>query len=120
MTLKECYEKLGGNYEDVLGRLGSERMVQKFVLKFLDDGCFNNLCCALDAGDLEEAFRAAHTIKGICQNLSFTKLWQSSSVITEFLRSGDTESAEAMLGNVREDYACAVNAIRMFQAGLPG
>lgn len=120
MTLKECYEKLDGDYKDVLGRLGSERMVQKFMLKFLDDGSFGNLCCALDTGNCEEAFRAAHTIKGICQNLGFTKLWQSSSAITETLRSGDTQGAEAMLDNVREDYERTVNAIRMFQTELLG
>ena len=32
MTLQECYAALGGNYDDVLGRLHSERLVQKFVL----------------------------------------------------------------------------------------
>ena len=29
MTTKECYEKMGSNYEKVLGRLGSEMMNQK-------------------------------------------------------------------------------------------
>ena len=43
MTLKECYEILGGGYEDVLSRFMSERLVQKFVIKFLDDKSFDNL-----------------------------------------------------------------------------
>ena len=34
MSLKECYKSLEGEYEEVLGRLRSERLVQKFVLKF--------------------------------------------------------------------------------------
>ena len=38
MTLQECYAALEGDYQGVLGRLTSERMVQKFVLKFLNDG----------------------------------------------------------------------------------
>ena len=37
MTLKECYEKMEANYDEVIGRLRSERLVQKFALKFLDD-----------------------------------------------------------------------------------
>ena len=37
MTLKECYAALNGDYEEAMGRLRSERLVQKFVLKFLDD-----------------------------------------------------------------------------------
>ena len=37
MTLKECYTALEGDYEEVIARLRSEKMVQKFVLKFLND-----------------------------------------------------------------------------------
>ena len=72
MTLQECYARLGGDYEDVLGRLRSERLIQKFIIKFLDDGNFDLLCSSVESGDVSEAFRAAHTIKGMCQNLSFT------------------------------------------------
>ena len=45
MTLKECYEKMEANYDEVIGRLRSERLVQKFALKFLDDPSYQ-----LDAG----------------------------------------------------------------------
>ena len=37
MSLTECYIALGGSYEEVLSRLSSERLVNKFVLKFLTD-----------------------------------------------------------------------------------
>lgn len=119
MTLKECYTAMGSDYDDVLGRLRSERLVQKFVLKFLDDGCFTTLCEALGAGDRDEAFRAAHTIKGMCQNLSFTKLAASSSDITEALRGGDVAAAIGMLDRVRGDYELTASAIRAFKAELP-
>ena len=118
MTLKECYTTMGSDYEDVLGRLRSERLVQKFVLKFLDDGCFASLLSALETGNQDEAFRAAHTIKGMCQNLSFTKLAASSSNITEALRAGDMAAAKDMLDSVRVDYELTAEAIRAFQAGL--
>lgn len=118
MTLQECYIAIVGNYEDVLSRLRSERMVQKFVLKFLDDKSFDTLCRALEAGIQEEAFRAAHTIKGMCQNLSFTKLEQSSSLMTEALRAGDMAGAQALSERVVEDYERTVEAIRTFQAEL--
>lgn len=35
MDLKTCYEELGGDYENVLGRLSREQLVEKFMLKFL-------------------------------------------------------------------------------------
>lgn len=31
MTVKECYEKMGSDYTAVLGRLGSDVMIQKFA-----------------------------------------------------------------------------------------
>ena len=81
MTLQECYTALGGDYDEVLGRLRSESLVQKFVLKFPADPSYDMLQTALAAQDWAEAFRGAHTIKGVCQNLSFTTLYRSSSLL---------------------------------------
>lgn len=74
MTIQECYTKMGADYAPVLQRLGSERIVTKFALRFLEDKTFSGLCDALDAHDAEEAFRMAHTLKGICLNLGFEPL----------------------------------------------
>lgn len=62
--------------------------MQKFVLKFLDDKSMELLKTSMVEETYEEAFRAAHTIKGICQNLSFTRLYESSSALSEALRDG--------------------------------
>ena len=37
MTVRECYEELGSDFDKVLSRLVSEALVKKFALKFLDD-----------------------------------------------------------------------------------
>lgn len=118
MTLQECYAALGGDYEDVMGRLRSEKLVQKFVLKFLDDGSYDLLCTSLEGGSYEEAFRASHTIKGMCQNLSFTKLQGSSSLLTEELRTGYTPQVDGLAAQVMEDYKQVTDAIRSFQDGI--
>lgn len=115
MTIKECYAALGGDYDEVLGRLRSERLVQKFVLKFPEDGSYALLRRSLDEGNTEEAFRAAHTIKGMCQNLGFTLLAGSSSELTEALRHGDGDSARALLPRVEEDYLRTTAAIAAFR-----
>ena len=118
MTLKDCYAALGGDHADAIARLRSEGLVQKFVLKFLEDKSYDLLCTSLEAGDVQEAFRAAHTIKGTCQNLSFTQLADSASAMTEALRGGDLEGGKALFDKVRGDYERAVAAIRAFQAEL--
>ncbi len=67
MTVQECYESMGSDFEGVLGRMGSEAMVKRFALKFLDDPSYGNLVKAVEEQNAEEAFRAAHTLK---RNLS--------------------------------------------------
>lgn len=118
MTLKDCYLSLGGDYDDVIGRLRSERLVQKFVLKFPEDGSFALLGASLESGDVAEAFRAAHTIKGMCQNLSFDRLAASDIPLTEALRAGDIEGAKALYPQVREDYETTVAVIEAYRAGI--
>lgn len=112
MNLQECYQALGGDYEAVLGRLRSERMITKFVLKFLEDKSCEQLAAAVANRQGEEAFRAAHTIKGICQNLSFDRLYRSSHDLAECLRGGWDDAAIAMTEQVMEDYRVTAEAIR--------
>lgn len=115
MTLQECYAALGGNYDDAISRLRSERLVTKFVVKFLDDDSCALLLRSMDAENYEEAFRAAHTIKGVCQNLDFTRLYRSSNQLSEALRNGFTPEAPALVEQVKSDYAQTISAIRAFQ-----
>ena len=118
MSLKTCYEALGGNYDEALGRLFSERIVQKFVLKFLNEDSYATLLAALDARDGEAAFRAAHTLKGVCLNLSFDKLRVSVEPLCEALRNGWTDEALNLAEPVKADYEQTVAAIRALQAEL--
>ena len=117
MTLQECYAAMGGDYAGVTSRLPTERMVQKFVLKFLNDGSYDLLVRSMEAEDYAEAFRAAHTIKGVAQNLSFTALYQSASALSEALRGGFTPEAPALAARLDADYAKTVAAIRAYQEG---
>ena len=87
MTLKECYTALCGNYDEALSRLMNERLMERFLQKFLSDPSFNEIKDAFESKDGEKAFRGAHTLKGVSANLAFTKLSTSSSLLTEALRN---------------------------------
>ena len=117
MTLKECYAAMGGDYDEVMGRLRSEKLVQKFVLKFLNDGSYQLLLDSLAAGDRDEAFRAAHTIKGVCANLAFNTLLASSEELTEALREGKPPQPgeEELAARVKADYERTRQAIQAYQ-----
>lgn len=115
MTLQDCYAAFGGNYADVSARLHSDRLVQKFMLKYLDDQSFGLLCASMAEKDYEQAFRAAHTIKGICQNLSFTPLLNSSSELSDALRHGWTPEADQFFEQVKIDQLALTTAIQAFR-----
>ena len=115
MNLKTCYEALGGNFDEVLGRLRSERLVQKFVLKFLSEGSYDELMAAIASKDGDTAFRAAHTLKGVCLNLGFDRLRDSSDHLCEALRHGWTDDAPALAESVAADYRRTIEAIRALE-----
>ena len=119
MTIEQCYEQLHGDYAQVIQRLPSPALVERFIGKFLDDGSFSELTSAMAAGQTEAAFRAAHTLKGVSANLGFEQLRQSASALTECLRGkAEPVPAEALplLEQVRRDYQMTVDAIRAYRA----
>lgn len=114
MTVRECYEAMGADYEDVAGRLRTDERIKKFVLKLLNDKSYDLLISSIESGDMKEAFRAAHTLKGVCQNLSVTKLYHSASKLADRLRDGQEygEDVAPLLEQVKKDYALARDCIQ--------
>lgn len=111
MNIKDFYEVTSGNYEEAIGRMMKEAFVQRFALKFVNDKSFADLSLNLEQNNCELAFRAAHTLKGVCMNLAFTKLACSASQITEMLRAGDLQSAKTFYPVVKADYGMVIAAL---------
>ena len=105
MTIEECYQAMHADYADVLHRIPNVALVKKFALKFLDDESMQQLTEALSAGDTETAFRAAHTLKGLCLTLGFSALAKPSSELTELLRGRRMDGYEALYEEVKQNYA---------------
>ncbi len=97
MTLEELYRAIDGNYQSICERLRKEERIEKFVLLFLKDQSYSMFQEAIQAGHTENAFRAIHTLKGVCMNLSFDELYRFASEITEFLRADDLSHAMEIL-----------------------
>ena len=118
MTIQECYEAIGGNYEDVLGRLNSEALIRKFTFMFLEDPSYMRLKQALADKNYEEAFRNAHTLKGVCQNLSFDRLYEVSYELTELLR--DKTGEQPGIPETMEKVTGQANLSRCLLSGHKG
>ena len=114
MTMRECYEAIGGNYENVLGRLHSEALIRKFTFMFLEDQSYLQLKQALNDKNYEDAFRSAHTLKGVCQNLSFDRLYEVSHELTELLRdrTGEQLGIPEAMEKVTEVYEMTIEEIK--------
>ena len=105
MTLEECYNAFGGNYRDVLSRLLKEERVSKFLKAFPSQDVITPIQNALDAKDYKNAFLAAHSLKGICATLSISRLYKSSSDLTESIRDGIVkEDPLPLFEKVKKDF----------------
>lgn len=114
--INECYQAMGADYEEVFGRLRNERLITKFVLKFPGDPSFSQLQSTLEEKNVEEAFRAAHTLKGVAQNLGFTPLYEATATLTEVLRAGNLPEDDNMMNAVAKEYERTVAAIEQLNA----
>ena len=113
MTIQEFYDRIGGGYEDAMALMRKEERVRKYLGMFLKDETFAALEQAMGADDMEAAFTAAHTLKGVTANLSLTRLQQLSSALTEDLRYGrDLPHAREAFPEVAACYRETTEAIR--------
>ncbi len=114
MTIKSLYEAVGGDYKDVVKRFISEEFAAGLAVRFLDDDEMEKLGAAMETRNIEEAFRAAHTLKGVALNLGFKNLGRSASELTEVLRKRTFDGTEELYKEVKADYATVISALRFY------
>lgn len=112
MDIRELYNKLGGDYDDVADRFVKEDFVKKFVLKFPADNTFTGLQDALERNDSSEAFRFIHTLKGISANLGFAGLYRAASELTEQLRGCNNPADKELVAAVVREYEKVISVIK--------
>ena len=111
MNLEEFYAQIGGDYTDTLQRLCNENMVKKFVKKYQDDPTCADLHNAVLQQDWEAAFRGAHTLKGVAQNLGFDSLYRAAADLTEHLRGGKPLTEQPLMDAVLIEHERVMTAI---------
>ena len=111
MNLEEFYAQIGGDYADTLQRLCNESMVKKFVKKYQDDPTCADLHNAALQQDWEVAFRDAHTLKGVAQNLGFDSLYRAAADLTEHLRGGKPLTEQPLMDAVLIEHERVMTAI---------
>ncbi len=107
MDLREFFILVGGDYDEIMSRLLSERIILKYVLRFKDDTSLEELTKAFDENDMAVAFRIAHTLKGVCSTFGLGNLYKYSFELTETLRDQsniDMDKAKELFVFVKKYY----------------
>lgn len=115
MVLSEFYTEIGSDLKAVLSRIPSEKMVEKFVRMYAMDDSFRQLCEAVSQADWQSAFRVAHTLKGVAQNLGFDRMQDAASALTEALRGGVPLSDFALMKAAEDAQAQLLNALKALE-----
>lgn len=116
MTVKEFYDAAGGGYEVMSAKFPSDATIKAFLGIFKRDKNYESLKQLLNEGDVQSAFSAAHTLKGVVLNLNLEGLAKPVCDIVEALRAGNMSAARALFPAVEEAYERAYAALNEFFA----
>ena len=111
MTLDQFYRAAGGTAAEAAPRLGGADATRRFLRLFPLDDSFPQLSEALGRGDVQAAFRAAHTLKGVAANLGLERLRAAATDMTECLRRGDLSGAQVRLAETEAAYRQVLAAL---------
>lgn len=93
-NFKAALEGMGMNVDNTVKRfMGNEALYLKFLNKFQADQSVANIRQYIAEQNAEEAFKSAHTLKGVAANLGLDPIAQYASDIVELFR-GKTQFSE--------------------------
>lgn len=109
MNLEKLYQEMGGDMADAVRRWAARPRWSPFPADVRRRRHLRHAQAAMSAGDVQRAFRAAHTLKGLAANLGLVQLGQAASALTEALRGSDMQRASALYPETAAAYreACA-------------
>lgn len=119
VDFRSAFETYGADYDTTMKRfLGNREMYLKILGLLPRDDSMEKLGKALDAGDLERAFEAAHTLKGVAGNLGLTPLYEAACAMVEPLRHREQREEYAALYQVVEaEYERALQLLEEMRGG---
>ena len=102
---KNQLQSAGVDVSGALNRfMNNEGLYERFLRKFSADTSYQNLLNAIDSSDFEEAFRAAHTLKGVAGNLGFDNLLNYIVPLVEVFRDKKSDIPSDQLQGAKDEY----------------
>ena len=102
---KQALLEAGVAVEEALTRcMGNEMLLERLLNKFVDDRTYAALLQAMKEKNQEYAVSSAHTLKGICANLSMKRMYCLLEQQVELLRQGNWDEAEHFMSDIKQTY----------------
>ena len=102
----------GIDVQEAMGRfMGNEALMMKFLLRFPQDQSFNELKRAMETKDAEQAYCAAHTLKGVAGNLAMKSLFDQACAVLADLREENMSGAEGKMEALERQYQGVLEAL---------
>ncbi len=116
-SVRQKMEDYGVDYQGTMGRfMGNESLYLKVLGKLGSDENAKKLDQAVKEGDLEAAFNAAHTLKGVAANLGLTPLLEAVNEIVEPLRRREErDDYQKLSGAVMEQFESVVRLVQTLE-----
>ena len=116
MTIRDFYTEVGGSYDEVMGRMMTEKRICKYLVKFLSVEDYDILMRTVAEQNWTDAFRAVHNLKGVSLNLGLGRLAAASGDLCEEIRHGaPARDITGMVEAVTVEYQSARKAIEALQ-----
>ena len=121
MTLQELYQTIGGDYDQALRVLRVEKLMDKHIRKFSNNGVVEAVLAAGETLDPTQMFETAHAVKGVCGNLGLTGLYELASELSDEFRPGNARQmsdaqVKEKLSELSALYQRAADGIRQYEA----
>ncbi|MBO5712427.1 MAG: Hpt domain-containing protein [Acholeplasmatales bacterium] len=87
MDVKDIYSKINGDYNKVLDIFKSDALIERFLKKFILSNELNLLYSSIKDKNHDEAYRYAHTFKGMAMSLYLTDLINVSQELVDLYKS---------------------------------
>lgn len=102
---REMLIEKGVPYQEVMERfVNDENFYLDFLHQFTQDEYIHILAQALTERDAENAFKAAHTLKGLMGNLGLVFLVEDISPLVEILRQGTVQGTENLFATFQKHH----------------
>ena len=119
MTFDELLTELGIDSAYTLVRFsGMKNILERFLLRFLDDSCMELLNQAFAHGNPDDAERAAHTLKGLAANLGLDELSRRAAQCVQTIRNNDFETAKQQYPYISEEYERIIHILKKYTDSL--